>query len=107
METITIKRPASVTDAYGNTVPGALSVVATRDDALIAPIMKDEPVMVGRSAIEVNYNIYIRDELVDIRPDDVLTVRGEDVPVDGRVNPWRYISGKVAGTHIQVRLLRG
>ena len=106
METITIKRPSTTTDVYGNTVLGPLATVGTVE-MLVAPQMKDEPKLLGRSTIETNYNLYNRSGLSGILPDDTLTVRGEDTPVDGRIAIWYNSDGTFKGEHIQVRLVTG
>lgn len=107
METITHKRPVDITDEYDNTVGGTLETVGTLQ-ALIAPQMVGDTVLVGRSPIETNYNVYIPDQTgTGVGPDDVLTIRGQDVPVDGRIAEWPTFDGGQAGTHIQVRLVTG
>lgn len=106
METITVKRPSTTTDEYGNQIPGTLTTVKTVE-MLVAPQMKDEPKLVGRSPIETNYNLYNRVAVSGILPDDVLTVRGEDTPVDGRIEIWYETDGTFKGEQIQVRLVNG
>lgn len=106
METITIKRPSSTTDEYGNPVPGPLAPVGTVE-MLVAPQMKDEPKLLGRTAIETNYNLYNRVAVSGILPTDTVTVRGEDTPVDGRIATWYETDGTFKGEQIQVRLVNG
>lgn len=104
METITLKRPSTTTDEYGNSIPGTLATVKTLQ-AEVAPQSADEPKLLGRSPIETNYNIYLPGVTdTGILATDTLTVRGEDTPVDGRIAIWRE---PPAGTHIQVRLVNG
>ena len=106
METITIKRPSVVTDEYGNEVPGPLATVGTVE-MLVAPQVKDEPKLLGRTPIETNYNLYNRSAASGILSTDTLTVRGEDVDVDGRIAIWLDKDGAFKGEHIQVRLVNG
>lgn len=106
METITIKRPTVTSDDYGNEIPGNLTSVGSLS-VLVAPQMKDEPKLLGRSPIETNYNIYNRSGASGILPTDVLTVRGEDTPVDGRIALWLNTDGTFNGEQIQVRLVNG
>lgn len=104
LETVTIKRPSTITDAYENPRPGPLAVVKTVQ-AEVAPQVADEPKLLGRSPIETNYNIYVIGVTdTGILPTDTLTVRGEDTPVDGRIAIWNEWP---AGTHIQVKLVNG
>ncbi len=99
-----MKRPSSITDAYGNTVDGPLTTIKTVQ-MLVAPLLSDEPRLLGRSAIEVNYNLYYVDVAVSgILATDTLTVRGEDTPVDGRISSWKE---PPYGEHIQVKLVNG
>lgn len=106
METVTIKRAGVVYDDYGNPIPGTLTVVGTVE-MMVSPLQSDEPILLGRSPIEVNYNLYKRDGASGILATDTLTVRGEDVPVDGRVAVWENTAGEHKGDHIQVRLTVG
>ncbi len=101
---MTVKRPSIITDEYGNTVDGPLSTVKTVQ-MLVAPLLSDEPRLVGRTPIEVNYNLYVVDAADSgILPTDTLTVRGEDTPVDGRISSWKE---PPYGEHIQVKLVNG
>lgn len=106
METVTIKRATLAHDGYGNPIPGDLEVVGTVE-MLVAPLMSEEPVMLGRSPIEVNYNLFTRGQATGILADDILTVRGEDVPVDGRVQSWQGKRGEHRGDQVQIRLTVG
>ena len=99
-----MKRPSTTTDEYGNQIPGDLVTVKTLQ-ALVAPQVADEPKLLGRSPIDTNYNIYLFGVTDSgVLPDDVLEVRGENTPVDGRIATWKQPPG---GDHIQVRLVNG
>lgn len=106
METVTIKRASTTTDEYGNTIPATYTSVGTVE-MLVAPRMEGETQMVGRTAIETNYNLFNRATISGILPTDVLTVRGQDVPVDGRIEIWYDKDGVFKGEQIQVRLVTG
>lgn len=101
-----MKRPSTITDEYGNSVPGPLATVKTVS-MLVAPQMEDEPKLLGRSQFETNYSLYNREALSGILPTDTLTVRGEDTPVDGRIAVWYKKDGTVNGEKIQVKLVNG
>lgn len=104
MESILVKRPLMVEDEYGNTVPGDLVTVKTLS-GLVSPQSQDEPKLVGRSPVETNYNIYFPGITnTGILATDILGVRGEDTPVDGRISRWLE---PPYGEHLQVRLVRG
>ena len=106
METVKVWRGAATTDIYGNPVYGEPVVVATLQ-LLVAPQVADEPKLLGRSAILTNYNLFNREAPSGILPDDVLEVRGEKTPVDGRIAVWNNTDGTFNGEHIQVKLVTG
>lgn len=101
-----MKRPTTITDEYGNSVPGPLTTIKTVS-MLVAPQMADEPKLLGRTQVETNYSLYNREAASGILPTDTLTVRGEDTPVDGRIATWLNTDGTFHGEKIQVKLVNG
>lgn len=106
MEAVGVWRATEAEDEYGNPVQGDLEFVETLQ-LLVAPQVQDEPKLLGRSPILTNYNIFSRDLPTGILPDDVLEVRGEKTPVDGRIAVWSNTDGTFNGEQIQVKLVSG
>jgi hypothetical protein len=106
MEAVGIYRPSSDVDAYGNPVDGELELIDTLY-LLVSPQVTDEPKLLGRSALVTNYNVYNQEKPSGILPDDILLVRGEMTPVDGRIAHWPNRDGSFNGEQIQVKLVAG
>ena len=89
METITIKRPSVVTDEYGNEVPGPLATVGTVE-MLVAPQVKDEPKLLGRTPIETNYNLYNRSAADTNDPSSSFAEFGPHGPSHAAAPPYSF-----------------
>lgn len=88
-ETITVLRPSTTTDRYGNTV--ADWDTATRTDVelcALAPRTSPEDLSNGRQGVIIGMTLYAPAD-ADLRPSDRVLARGETFEVDGHPETWR------------------
>lgn len=106
-ETITVVRPATTTDRYGNAISDWTSATRTDiDGCAVAPRSSSED-NIGRQAVIVGLTVYAPAG-ADIRPTDRLEVRGDDYEVDGDVGDWRNpFTGSRPGLEVPVKRVAG
>lgn len=108
-ESVTVRRAALTTDAYGNAVPDwdAAAEVVLRGVG-VAPRSTEED-LVGRTAVITGTALYVPGErVVDVRPEDQVIVRGVAHAVDGDVQDWiSPFTGRRAGWVIPLRRVTG
>lgn len=107
-ESVTHKRAGAATDEDGNPIGGALTTVKTITGCRVAPMSPESPTDVGRDPIVTGYTVYVRTTTdLDIRPNDVFTVRGLDLPLEGIAGVWRDKSGAQKGVQFAVKVVAG
>lgn len=107
-ESVIHLRPGTATDEDGNPIGGALTTVKTIDGCLVAPMSPESPTDVGRNPIVTGFVIYKRASTdLDIRPGDLFTVRGKDLPLDGIAGVWRDKHGNQKGVQFAVKVVAG
>lgn len=92
-ETVTVKRPGTVTDAYSGEAKPSWDVApsSTFDVVTLAPPEprpSDEPVADARNAVTSGWTLYLPLTDVAIRAGDRISVRGVDYPVQGDPSLW-------------------
>lgn len=107
-ESVAHRRAAASTDEDGNPIGGALTTVKTIAGCLVAPMSPESPTDVGRNPVITGYTVYKRTTVdLDIRPGDLFTVRGQDLPLDGIAGIWRDKSGAIKGVQFAVKAVAG
>lgn len=102
-EAITVLRPTvgEGSDEHGTPNAGTPTSIPSNGWA-VAPLTADEDsVATGQQLVE-GYTLYKR-ELVDIRPDDRIQVRGEVFGVTSSANQWVNPFSQQTGTVVIVR----
>lgn len=103
-ERIIIHRPTSGSgvDEHGEPNPGTPADIPS-DGWAVAPLTADEDsVATGQQLIE-GFTLYKRDEWVDIRSTDRVTVRGDVYAVTSDANQWQHPHRDRRGTVVIVR----
>jgi head-tail adaptor len=114
-ETVTVLRPGTVTDRYGDSTkdwsdPDRTDVagchVAPGSAGGSAGGAKEETAA-GREGVVVTYDVFFPAG-TDVRPGDRAEVRGDVFDVDGEPADWRSpYTGRHAGIHVALRTVEG
>lgn len=104
-ETVTRRRPTTTTDAWGNTVDGAM-IDTPIGGVLVAPGTSSEPVP-GRGEVSSATTLFCP-PWTDTTPRDRWVVRGEEFGQDGKSAVWRDpYSAKVVGVVVTLQQVEG
>jgi len=106
VEHVEVWRGVETTDVDGNVVQGALALWKTFP-AYIAPLTEAEVQKDSSRTLTIGYTLYVRGQPTGIIESDVILVRGEKLPVTGRVTLWISPSGEYKGDVITVSWKRG
>jgi hypothetical protein len=105
MEDVGVWRGSAETDVYGNPVQGTPVLVSTQS-ALVAPSHPEEAVAVGSVSVITGYVVYIPGaDVVDVQATDLLEVRGQKLPIDGKPAVWKSYGGVQRGLQVSVRVV--
>lgn len=103
MEPITVFRGEPTTDTDGNARIGT-PVAFKSFMALVSEEQLAEPRDADSEAVLIGCELYIRDQgPTGIRSTDLVEVRGERLPVDGKPVVWRRASGDHIGDVVALR----
>lgn len=106
MESVEVWRGEEATDVDGNAIHSAPTLWKTLS-ALVAPLTEAEVQADSGRSLVVGYTVYVRGEPTGIIETDSLKVRGEIVPVTGRVAEWVNKAGAHIGDVITITRKRG
>lgn len=107
-ETVTVRRAATTTDRYGNTVRDWTSVTDTDvDGCAVAPNGAPETTSDGREAAVERLTIYMPVGS-DVEATDRVVVRGDVYDVDSEPSAWTSpYSGTARGVEVTARRSQG
>jgi hypothetical protein len=105
LESITILRPGEPTgdvDAQGNPVLGSETQITSSGWA-VAPIVPDEDSLATGQAVVSGFQLFRRDQWVDVRATDRVRVRGAVYAVTTAAAKWQSPYSARVGTVVTVR----
>ena len=108
METVTIRRPTTTTDRYGNTVSDWSDPTDTTADALaIYPRSEGDPeINAGRTAVIVGLTVLLPID-TDVAPTDRMVVRSVVYAIEGEPGEYRAPWGWEPGIEVALRRVDG
>jgi hypothetical protein len=87
-ETVTVLRPGSTTDAYGDPAPNwTTATEIAHHGCAVAPRLEDEDRRNGREGIVTGWTVYFPAG-ADVRGTDRVRIRGLEYRVDGQPAQW-------------------
>lgn len=103
-ESITILRPSYTEDVdeQGEPTNGADAQILSPGWA-VAPLTADEDSVATGSDLIEGYTLYQRDQVIDIRSDDRVVVRGNVFGVVSSTSAWVHPTTGMQGTAVRVR----
>lgn len=106
-ETVTVRRPGSMTDSYNNALPDWQNTTDHDEPGCAVSPSSSSEENAGRAAVIVGLALHAPAG-ADILSTDRVVVRGDTYEVDGEVGDWRSpFSGVAKGIEVALKRVSG